>query len=417
MLRAKAPLVAAVTVLGLVLVGCDSAAVRNAQKYVDVKEYGKARELLDLEIKGSPKNVDAYLMLGRVLLIEMEPDAAAVAFDKALLLSSRAKGKIARAYLDAAKAIWDDRDKTSKRNALETISLYLNRATNYEPDSGKLASSWALEVAEKAVVAERTTAPISLLVLAGKFDPDGRRKLGEFCFRLAKSYQEKSFLPEAIGWALAAGELSPDQLKGAARILRDAAILLPLPQEKNVVEQAFGKAKQWDPSLEEDDDVFWLTRVTLAQGPGGIQEYLAKFPAGKHTGEARPLAEIDLFRKAMGEIRSMATAVEAYAVDMNRYPGRLGTGSPMEGKDIVAPVYIKSLPERDPWGAPYLYEVDPQGLSYRFTSGGSDRILSTSSEPLPATPSLTGSFPLSSAGEDIVFQNGQFVRWPEGIQR
>lgn len=38
---------------------CGNKVLKDAQKYVDVKEYGKAKELLELEIKSDPKNVDA----------------------------------------------------------------------------------------------------------------------------------------------------------------------------------------------------------------------------------------------------------------------------------------------------------------------------------------------------------------------
>ncbi len=380
--------------------------LKDAQKYVDVKEYGKAKELLELEIKSDPKNVDAYLLLGKVRLMDREPDGASESFDKALILSTKAKGKIAGAYLEAAKTLYSDKDKKGRSG--RAIRLYLEKATTYDPDFKKEVAAWALEEAEKATATEKTTDPIDLLSFAGETDADSRKGIGTFALKTAKAYQEKNFLPEAISWGLLAGDMSADVLKDAAGVLRDAAIMLPLPEERDRAKAALAKAFQWNPSLEEDDDSFWVSRVKLGDSAmEGAKAYLERFPAGKHAGEAKPLADVEPFRVAMGDMRMIATAVEAFAVDYNRYPPSLSAG--------VSPTYIKTIPEKDPWGAPYVYETNFERTSYRITSGGTDRSIRGSQQPPPASPDPSGTFPTSAAGEDIVYQNGQFVRYPEGI--
>src|SRR5512140_712723 len=65
-------------------------------------------------------------------------------------------------------------------------------------------------------------------------------------------------------------------------------------------------------------------------------------------------------RKSMGDIRSIATAVEAYAVDFNRYPPAGGVTYPVGtayptvtlGTNVstyVSPTYIRVTPLSDGW--------------------------------------------------------------------
>src|SRR5215212_5240736 len=48
-------------------------------------------------------------------------------------------------------------------------------------------------------------------------------------------------------------------------------------------------------------------------------------------------------KRSMADIRTIATAVEAYATDHNRYP------PPGELESSVVPTYVKSLPKVDGW--------------------------------------------------------------------
>lgn len=294
----------AVIALGTAL-GCENKALQNAQTYVAVREYGRAKDILELEIKADPKNVDAYLLLGKIRLLEGSPAAAAEPFDKALILSTKAKGQIAATYLDAAKTLYglqDRRDGTSWR----TIEVCLEKATIYGDDTKGKVSAWALEEASKAVSAEKTVAPIRLLLIAGRIDPGARNDIGTFALKTARAYQEKSFLPEAIAWALTAGEMSPDALKGAAKVIRDAAVLLPLPEGTSAATSGLAKAVQWDSAFEKDDDVQWLRLVRLAgDSARGASQYLVEFPGGKHREDATRLAA-DAGRSKGEQVRGIA---------------------------------------------------------------------------------------------------------------
>ena len=69
-------------------------------------------------------------------------------------------------------------------------------------------------------------------------------------------------------------------------------------------------------------------------------------------------------KRTMADIRSIATAWEAYAVDENNYTP--SAYSILSGKDVdystlknsLSPDYIKNLPQNDGWDNPYGFHTD-----------------------------------------------------------
>ena len=122
-------------------------------------------------------------------------------------------------------------------------------------------------------------------------------------------------------------------------------------------------------------------------------------------------------RRSMGDIRTTATAIEAYAVDLNRYPPAAAytlpnTVVPAEtlGKisNYVSPTYIKQVPLSDGWNSWFLGSTDITGSLYALASAGRDGSYESDT-------SLLG--PTTDFNADIVYVNGSFVQWPEGVQR
>jgi hypothetical protein len=101
-------------------------------------------------------------------------------------------------------------------------------------------------------------------------------------------------------------------------------------------------------------------------------------------------------QKAKADIRSIATAAEAYAIDHDRYPLATDLDSL---RPELQPVYIRELPMTDPWGRPYRWLSD--GVSYRVVSGGADGSVA------PGVMNLGAAAP--GAADDIIFENGEFV--------
>ena len=122
-------------------------------------------------------------------------------------------------------------------------------------------------------------------------------------------------------------------------------------------------------------------------------------------------------RRTMGDMRSMAVAIEAYSTDKNQYPPAAGytlpSGLSLPTKTLgtaatyLVPTYIKVLPMVDGWSSWFNYDVSSSGSDYIIRSCGRDG-LPESSPPFGPTTSFNA---------DIFFTNGVFVQYPDGIQQ
>jgi hypothetical protein len=123
-------------------------------------------------------------------------------------------------------------------------------------------------------------------------------------------------------------------------------------------------------------------------------------------------------KRTMADMRSIATAWEARATDMNRYNAagaNAGLANAVTGPELsvaLAPTYIKNLPQKDGWGKDYDFGVDQQwqgstaAQAYAIQSAGRDGTIIAA----PAAGATT------NFDCDIVYSNGSFVTYPEGVQ-
>ena len=118
-------------------------------------------------------------------------------------------------------------------------------------------------------------------------------------------------------------------------------------------------------------------------------------------------------KRTMADIRTIATAWEARATDTNSYsaagasftwPSSTVSGPALDGK--LSPTYIKSLPQKDGWGDVYGFGTTSNGQVYGIRSAGKDNSFQSS-----ITVGGTQAFDC-----DIVYSNGSFIQFPEGIQ-
>ncbi|MHC4925669.1 MAG: type II secretion system protein GspG, partial [Planctomycetota bacterium] len=72
-------------------------------------------------------------------------------------------------------------------------------------------------------------------------------------------------------------------------------------------------------------------------------------------------------KRSVAELRSIATAIEAYLIEGHAAP--LGPGI-ASLRRVLQPTFIQELPLRDAWGHPYQYTT--YGNSYELRSLGSD---------------------------------------------
>jgi general secretion pathway protein G len=121
-------------------------------------------------------------------------------------------------------------------------------------------------------------------------------------------------------------------------------------------------------------------------------------------------------KRSMADIRSIATAWEARATDMNNYGAAGGQSTVTWANDLtyasmvgrLTPTYIKSLPQNDGWGDPYGY-INTSGIQgYAIRSLGKDNKADSTT--------YTSGTQTNKFDCDIVYSLGSFVQWPEGMQ-
>jgi general secretion pathway protein G len=111
-------------------------------------------------------------------------------------------------------------------------------------------------------------------------------------------------------------------------------------------------------------------------------------------------------KRSMADMRTIGTAIEAYATDHNYYPIQATPDTAMSVSlaRILQPYYTQVVPMTDGWDRPILYGTLATGPAYTLRSLGKDGVKN-------GGRGATAAFDC-----DIVFQAGRFTSWPEGIQ-
>jgi general secretion pathway protein G len=124
-------------------------------------------------------------------------------------------------------------------------------------------------------------------------------------------------------------------------------------------------------------------------------------------------------KRTMADIRTLATAAEAYSTDHNNeYPKG---SAPADLVSALVPTYIRAIPEVDGWGTKLQYvclkdATTPDSekcAGYVLGSAGKDMRFEQDS-----IASLVGQPPRATTNFDcdIVYSNGNFLEYPEGVQ-
>ena len=109
-------------------------------------------------------------------------------------------------------------------------------------------------------------------------------------------------------------------------------------------------------------------------------------------------------KRTMADMRSVGTACEEYSIDNNFYPVQTSQGDVSGISTNLTPTYIKVVPTVDGWNWNIQYGSTTGGSAYTVRSLGKDGAKNGNS-------GQTNDFNC-----DIIFQVGQFVAYPSGIQ-
>lgn len=132
-------------------------------------------------------------------------------------------------------------------------------------------------------------------------------------------------------------------------------------------------------------------------------------------------------KRTMTDIRGIATAWEARATDANAYngaaltlPNDASTWTQVDYPALVlhlTPTYIRTLPAKDGWSNNFEYYIDATDLPVDVAGGGV-----AANAYVIRSAGRDGQFvdPVGGATTDfrcdIVYTNGTFVQFPEGVQ-
>ena len=123
-------------------------------------------------------------------------------------------------------------------------------------------------------------------------------------------------------------------------------------------------------------------------------------------------------KRTMADVRTIATAWEARATDLNKYNA---AGLTLPAKSVatsdltqfLAPTYVKTFPNKDGWGNQWAFLADQDwggataAQQYVIVSYGKD-----------GTGESTRSGGATTNFDcDIVYGNGTFLQYPEGVQQ
>jgi type II secretion system protein G len=122
-------------------------------------------------------------------------------------------------------------------------------------------------------------------------------------------------------------------------------------------------------------------------------------------------------KRTMGDMRTIANAVEAYAADQNYYPAAaaislpsglsLPTGPIGVISGTLGPTYIRVVPLVDGWNSFFLYGASSTRMDFALRSVGADGA--------PETSPLGGA--TTNFNADIILVDGTFIQFPDGAQR
>jgi general secretion pathway protein G len=121
-------------------------------------------------------------------------------------------------------------------------------------------------------------------------------------------------------------------------------------------------------------------------------------------------------KRSMADMRSVATAWEARATDTNSYTAagvNITWPSPSDDvssiETMLVPTYTRKFARYDGWGS--VFTIGKTNRSYSIMSWGADQKAAGTIPTSVTAPVITGNFDC-----DIIFSNGNFVVYPEGIQ-
>ena len=125
-------------------------------------------------------------------------------------------------------------------------------------------------------------------------------------------------------------------------------------------------------------------------------------------------------KRTMADMRTISTAWEARATDMNQYnaAGALPSGFPTVSVTqstlgaYLTPTYVRTFPGNDGWGNAFFMYADQ---AWAATTAAQQYGVQSLGKDGKADAGVTGA--TTNFDCDILFTNGTFFEYPEGVQQ
>lgn len=123
-------------------------------------------------------------------------------------------------------------------------------------------------------------------------------------------------------------------------------------------------------------------------------------------------------KRAMGEVRSIATAAQAYSTDASIFPIATTsfTAANANGATNATPDYIKTIPNPDPWGQTYMYASTAAGNDFGAACYGKGITADGTAAFTTVSVNTFAGVNTNCFENDIVWCNDGFAIKPEGKQ-
>ncbi|MEK6371490.1 MAG: prepilin-type N-terminal cleavage/methylation domain-containing protein [Acidobacteriota bacterium] len=126
-------------------------------------------------------------------------------------------------------------------------------------------------------------------------------------------------------------------------------------------------------------------------------------------------------KRTMADMRTIATAWEARATDINKYNAAgaalvLPSGAVTTDNLILylAPTYVKTFPQKDGWGNNWTFSADQ---SWGAATAAQQYIIISSGKNGGAAETTEAGGATTNFDCDIIYGNGTFLQYPEGVQQ
>ena len=125
-------------------------------------------------------------------------------------------------------------------------------------------------------------------------------------------------------------------------------------------------------------------------------------------------------KRTMADMRTIATAWEARATDLNKYNAAGAISIPSGAvttanlSNYLSPTYVKTFPVKDGWGNEWAFASDQ---AWGGTTAAQQYFIISYGKDGAAGPGTYDGGATTAFDKDIIYSNGTFLQYPEGVQQ